>query len=218
MKVILPYVEEHAKFKKAVWSLEKYSPELEVIKIKDEKREGADKIFSDCFKKYDEDLIIWHSDMYATKGWLDKLKEYYDLFDIIGCKLVYPNDLIQFYGGYLKAGGIACHPHQFLMDIGLDKPMECLFVTFGGCLIKKKVFKKLGEMDSQFYPTYYGDVDYCLRARKEGFKIGVVPVKLIHEESFDNRKNPELQNLVQRNHARFVNKWMSNLEDGEKEV
>jgi len=212
MKVILPYVEEHEKFKKAIWSLKHYSPELEVVAIKDEKREGADKIFSDCFEKYDEDLILWHSDMYATENWLQSLKSYYDMFDIIGTKLAYPDGSIQFYGGFIRKDGVAMHPHQFFIDRDLNEPLKCTFVTFGGCLIKKEVFKKIGRMDSQFYPTYYGDVDYGLRALKEGFRVGVVPVKLIHEESYDNKQDrKKLQELMTRNYNKFMAKWMSEL-------
>lgn len=211
MKILLPYIEEHEKFKQAVQTLKLFTPkEIEIITIKDEKREGMCPVFNKYFTG-EEDLILWHADMYAKEGWYDNLMKFYNEFDIIGMKLLYPDGLIQHYGGAIRANGVCFHPHQFCLDVGLDKPNSCAFVTWGGVLIKKEVIKKIGKIDEQFYQAYYGDVDYCLRARKEGFKIGVVPVSLIHEESLDTKKNPKLNEIMQQNYSLFAAKWMQEL-------
>ncbi len=215
VKLLLPFVEAHEQFKRAVDSLRKYTPsEVEIVLIQDKERRGMTTVFNEYFTGED-DLILWHADMYATEGWYEKLMSYLAFkptFDIMGMKLVYPNGTIQHYGGFLrklKNYGIGFHPHQFCLDIGLDKPLECPFVTWGGVYIKKEVIKKIGKIDEKYFQTYYGDVDYCFKAHQKGFKIGVVPVTIIHEESLDNKKNKEeLNKILFHNEEYFKAKWM----------
>ncbi len=211
VKLLLPYVEEHEQFKKAVWFLRKYTPdEVEIILIHDKERKGMSKVFNDYFTGED-DLILWHADMYATEGWFQKLMGYKD-FDITGMKLVYPNGLIQHYGGFLRkipGYGVGHHAHQHALDLFIDEPISCPFVTWGGVYLKKEVIKAVGKIDENYFQSYYGDVDYCFKARQKGFKVGVVPVKIIHEESLDtNRNKEELDQIIKTNWAYFQAKWM----------
>ena len=213
VKLLLPYVEEHEQFKKAVESLRKYTPkEVEIILIHDKEKKGMSVVFNDYFTGED-DLILWHADMYATENWYEELRGYLGLFDITGMKLVYPDGRIQHYGGFLRKlprYGIGFHPHQFCLDLHLDTPMECAFVTWGGVYIKKEVIKAVGKIDEKYFQSYYGDVDYCFKAHQKGFKVGVVPVIIIHEESLDTKKNQaELDKILFENEAYFTGKWMS---------
>jgi hypothetical protein len=54
-------------------------------------------------------------------------------------------------------------------------------------------------------------VDYCLSARKLGWKIYQTPVKLLHFEGKDNKRltssNPSLQEKWKINHSIFMEKW-----------
>lgn len=44
----------------------------------------------------------------------------------------------------------------------------------GVCIIKQKVLKKIGGFDANYF-LYYEDADFCLRAKKNGFKLGFCP-------------------------------------------
>ena len=60
-----------------------------------------------------------------------------------------------------------------------------------GCamLIQKKVFKKIGYFDEHF-THFFEDFDFCLRARKAGFKVVYFPsAKFFHGESVTADKN-----------------------------
>jgi GT2 family glycosyltransferase len=46
-------------------------------------------------------------------------------------------------------------------------------------MIRTDVFKKIGLFDEEFF-LYYEDVDFCLRAKKAGFGVEVVPSSIIH--------------------------------------
>ena len=39
------------------------------------------------------------------------------------------------------------------------------------CLFKTKIFKDIGKLDERFF-AYYEDVDFSLRLKKNGYKIG----------------------------------------------
>ena len=57
------------------------------------------------------------------------------------------------------------------------------YVSGAAMLIKKEVFNKIGFFDNHFF-LYYEDVDFCLRARRQGFRIIVEPrLKIYHSLS-----------------------------------
>ncbi|MHA1150980.1 MAG: hypothetical protein ACTSR8_22390 [Promethearchaeota archaeon] len=197
MKIIMSYLQEDEKLKTCLHSLKKYSPNVEIVKLHSDpkKTKSSEHAFDTYFEEHgmDDDYMIWHPDMIATEGWYEKLMEYYDLFDVIGCKLVYPNGLIQHYGGALYPGqtiagpgAVGGHPHQHSMNIGLNEPLSCPYVTGPSMVVKKKVWEKLKGWDHSYW--CYIDADFCIRALKEGFTVGVVPVTLIHSEGEDQLK------------------------------
>ena len=42
-------------------------------------------------------------------------------------------------------------------------------------MIPNRIFQKVGLFDEGFYPLYFDDFDFCLRATKAGFKIVYLP-------------------------------------------
>lgn len=60
---------------------------------------------------------------------------------------------------------------------------EVDYVTGAAMFIKREVFTKVGFLDEHFF-LYYEDVDFCLRARRQGFRIIVEPrLKIYHSLS-----------------------------------
>jgi len=52
-------------------------------------------------------------------------------------------------------------------------------ITAACLLIKTEVFKKLGGFDESFF-AYLEDVDFFLRFKKAGYKMGIAPVEVLH--------------------------------------
>jgi len=216
MRALLVYVEQDKKLQDAITSLKKYSPQVEIDLVHADKTKTnvAEEEYQKYFnsEKFIDDVIIWHPDMVATEGWYEKLMEDYDKFDLIGCKLIYPDRLVAHYGGAIRMDGMGCHPHQYLVNIGLNEPHSCAFVTGPGMVIKKYVWEKIKSFDFQF--SYFIDVDFCFRAREEGFTVGVVPATIIHAEGMDllkKRTKEETQQLQANGQQRFLGKWMHEL-------
>ena len=213
MKIIMSYLYDDEKLKNCLASLKKYSPELEIILLKSDKATST--CAEDAIRQWidkngmDDDLMQWHPDMLATDGWYSDLMQYYEMFDVIGCKLLYPNGWVQHYGGSFRFDGIGLHPNQLTLNIGLDKPQSCAYVTGPSMIIKKHVYEKLKGWDMNFWS--YIDADFCVRALKEGFTVGVVPVTLIHSEGEDIHKKmgvAEHNKFLEKGVRQFTTKHM----------
>lgn len=213
MKILLVYLNEDEKLKKCLDSLNEFSPTLKIVKIKADptKTKVSEEVYQEYFNsdEFDDDVMIWHPDMQATRNWYENLALYYHWFDVLGVKIVYPNGLVNHYGGAIRLDGVGFHPHQFSLNIGLNNPLETAFVTGPGMVVKKYVWDKIKSYDFQF--GQYIDVDFCFQAREKGFKIGVIPVTIIHSEGEDGfkKRDPEVQmKMLKENHDKFVAKWM----------
>ena len=82
------------------------------------------------------------------------------------------------------------------------------------CLFKTKIFKEIGKLDERFF-TYYEDVDFSLRLKKHGYKIGFTSkTHIYHYESFSSISNnskegklsPYIHYLNIRNHILILKK------------
>ena len=82
------------------------------------------------------------------------------------------------------------------------------------CLFKTKIFKKIGKLDESFF-AYYEDVDFSLRLKKDGYKIGFTSkTHIYHYESFSSISNnskggklsPYIHYLNIRNHILILKK------------
>jgi len=82
------------------------------------------------------------------------------------------NDIIWFAGGYANVDkGKFYHYRIGKPDIKKEEISEVDFISGCCMLIKKDVFKKIGLLDEVYSPVYCEDIDFCLRAKKAGFKI-----------------------------------------------
>lgn len=141
-------------------------------------------------EKYNPDyfLLLNNDTEIIQRDWLKKLVKSAKKFnaDIVGCKLLYPNRTIQHAG--INVTFLSEHIGRYESE---NKYSEIRFVgavTFACVLIKKKVFEKIGLLDEIFF-SGHEDIDFCFRARKNGFKILYNgKVKLIHYESVSYKK------------------------------
>ncbi len=53
----------------------------------------------------------------------------------------------------------------------LKNPIECEMVCGNGTLIPVDCFRKVGLYDEKNFPQYHADSEFCLRARKNGYKV-----------------------------------------------
>jgi N-acetylglucosaminyl-diphospho-decaprenol L-rhamnosyltransferase len=61
------------------------------------------------------------------------------------------------------------------LDVDLSKSGEAEQPPGAFLMFRREVWQRLGGFDTQFYPIWFEDVDFCRRAREQGYKIQYVP-------------------------------------------
>lgn len=86
---------------------------------------------------------------------------------LIGFKDGYEMTLVNKYNDIISA------PWSFSKNkrkiLGFGEYVRRSFVNRGPLVVNKKVISKIGLFDSSFYPMFWDDNDYCLRAKVSGF-------------------------------------------------
>lgn len=134
--------------------------------------EGVNKGIRRGLKEKVDLFILMNPDISLSNN-LNNLTRYLDFldgskyFDIWGYTMKQKGKT--YYGGEIDpwkmSGGMITHPPMNRF-IGVD------FISGSLMCIKKKVIEKVGFFDESYF-MYYEDVDYCVRAKKAEFKVGV---------------------------------------------
>lgn len=82
---------------------------------------------------------------------------------------------------------------------------EVDFISGTAMLVRAEVFERIGFLEKSYF-MYYEDVEFCLKAKKAGFKVMFVPAsKIMHHESSTIGKNsPSQAYYMVRNHLLFA--------------
>ena len=79
------------------------------------------------------------------------------------------------------------------------------FISGSLMFIKKSVIDKIGFFDEKYF-MYYEDVDYCHRAKKAGFRVGI-DSKLSYEHFEISQNNPTKELYLFKNRLKFLIKF-----------
>lgn len=97
------------------------------------------------------------------------------------------------------------------IDLGqYDNEEEIMGVCFACCLINKKIFEKVGNLDATYF-AYFEDVDWCIRARKQGYKFYTSPKSVayhLHSATSNKQTYTWKYYLIFRNYLRTLTKSM----------
>lgn len=88
-------------------------------------------------------------------------------------------DRIWWLGGKLRPLLLEIRPYRTLPHG--QKPVDADFVTGCGVLISRECLERVGLLDERFF-MYYEDSDYCLRVRRAGLRILVVPAAAMYHK------------------------------------
>ncbi len=148
-----------------------------------------------ALEKYNPEyvLLLNNDTQIIQNNWLELLVESSEKYNagIVGCKLIYPNRKIQHAG--INISFLSEHIGRFEDEKKYSFIKYMNAVTFACVLIKKEVIEKVGLLDEIFFAGHE-DLDYCFKARKNGFKILYNgKVTLIHKESITTKKFEDLR-------------------------
>jgi O-antigen biosynthesis protein len=138
-------------------------------------------------------LLFLNDDTIAIEaGWLGAMVElaHKPGTGAVGARLLYPDGTIQHAGVVIGIHGTCDHafrglpadqPHYH----GLAAATREVSAVTGACLMTPRpCFDRCGGFDEEAFPVAFQDIDYCLRVRREGYRVVYTPrATLYHHES-----------------------------------
>lgn len=155
-------------------------------------------------------IVLLNDDTLVQDGWLDPLVDTVQQGPrrgMVAGTLLHPDGTLQESGsviwsdGSTNAVGDGLGPRYMAFERRID------YASAGLLLVRREVWSELEGMDESFYPAYFEDVDFCLRAAKAGWECWYQPASM----AFHNRSsstNPTLRGfLFDRGHECFLERW-----------
>lgn len=165
-----------------------------------------------------EILCLLNNDMQITQpDWLEEMVGWalQDEVAAVGARLWYGEGTLQHAGIVLGIQGVAGHVHKFL-EKGqpgyLNRALlhQSMSAVTGACMVvRRSVFDAIGGFDERL-GVAYNDVDFCLRARRAGWRTVWTPhAEMIHHESISRgfEDTPEKQARLERESALMRERW-----------
>lgn len=195
-------------------------PEVDVFRVEPNQgfAGGNNRGIEYASKKYTPDyFVLLNNDMEAKQPtWLNKMVELAEAsknIGIVGCKLLFPSGKIQHAGGFI-------HPLKIVGHIGLNeedaekysKVYDVDYVTGACFLIKKSVIEKMGLLNESYNPYYFEETEYCLRAKKNGFRVVYAgnAVLIHHTSATTGTDNNDKKYFIwEKNRLRFISRNFS---------
>jgi len=165
-------------------SVEMIKKEFPYVKlIQNKENLGVAKATNQGIKKIESDYyFLLNNDTEVTRKWLNEfiaISESDSKIGIVGCKLVSPDGRVQHVGQISFRVDIRGRRISNYLQKKTNELREVDSVTGAAFLIKREVIDKIGLFDEGFSPFYYEETDFCVRARRGGFKIMYDPRAII---------------------------------------
>lgn len=95
-------------------------------------------------------------------------------------KIVLVGPKIYYYDEPNRIWAIGDFRDQDMIDTGgLNKPREVKVVNSCAFFLRGDIIKVLGFMDTDYFPAYCEEIDYCIRAKRKGYKLYSAPNSIV---------------------------------------
>lgn len=128
---------------------------------------GVNKGIQKLLKQKTDIIIVANPDIHLFNITRTKLFEAANRFAIFGFPFRENTNI--FYAGVIDPWNMS---GGFTQKQERKKYIKTDFVSGSFMCIQRSVINKIGNFDTRYF-MYYEDVEYCLRARKNGFSIGI---------------------------------------------
>lgn len=193
-------------------SAEMVSEEFPEVKVIRTEKMGLGEANNLGIKKATGELIVFdlNSDDVVDENWLSHLVKSFENSPDIG--VACGKRFLKGQDGILDSAGARVHLITGTVPaIGrgkLDSPKFDVLKDVDYVpvpMVKREVFEKIGLCDTEYY-LYYEETDFCLRAKKAGYRILYVPSAVLwHKRSATiGNSNPRKHYYERRNRIRFI--------------
>ena len=171
---------------------------------------GNNKGIAHALKKYNPQyiLLLNNDTEIVQNDWLSEMVAVAESevnVGVVGCKLIYPDGKTQYIGTKITVKGLTwINPSS---EGSLPKVFD-VDAVLGACfLIKRDVIDKIGFLDVGFSPFVHEESDFCMRAKKAGYRTRMVlSVRVVHfwKMSVGKVNSAYVEYVVRRNAIRFM--------------
>lgn len=191
-----------------------FSGFTEIMVIRNEENKGFPVAVNQGIRAAKGDVIVLlNNDCIVTPGWADRLINHLEDYAIIGPMTNY------------CAGKQQVSLPTYQSIEGLNKEAsanaeanagesEEVNWVIGFCMaFRKELYNELGEFDESLWPCSGEEIDFCLRARQAGHKVGIAHDVYVHHEGSktfnEMEKSGQLnyQETCKRNDEHLAAKW-----------
>ncbi len=165
------------------------------------------------FKSVDENteyICVINNDVIVTPYWLDRLITHSNRFDVVGACTNYvigkQREILDIYNNNDELNTIS---EKFYQD-NAGKYEDVNWIVGYCMLIKKSVIDDIGLFDEIYGLGHYEDIDFCMRAKKAGYKIGIAEDVYIHHFgtiTWSKRKELKFHETINKSKEIFIKKW-----------
>lgn len=181
--------------------------------IKNKKNFGfakaANKGLKLALKQGAQDVLLLNPDTLPNRGFLEPLLA--NPAEIVGpiLKFQRKGNWIYDFGGKINFWtGRTTHREKDNGEFKISNLKPIDYVSGACMLIRRKVFEKIGFLNEKYF-LFFEDPDFCLRAKKEGFKVALEPKSIILHKLSEGKKKPSYYfYYLLRSNLIFVNTFI----------
>jgi len=158
-------------------------------------------------------ICLLNNDVFVTPGWADRLLTALDTHDIVGPVTNYcageQRVRLELYNDLEELDSEAVKWSQMH-----DGRIDDINWVIGFCMMfKKSLYDELGEFDESLWPSSGEEIDFCLRAKDAGKKVGIaIDVYVHHEGSVTfkdmNAEHP-YKDIIEKSEKHIKDRWGS---------
>lgn len=231
ISIIIPAYNQHELTEQCIASVCRHTTDMEIIlvdngstprytetgadvTIRNEKNLGFPVAVNQGIRARNNDIVVLlNNDVIVTPGWTTHLKKHLEKYSIVAPMTNYCAGLQQItlpvYENEDELYAAAC-------SHSIKHTGESLGVNWiiGFCMaFKKSLWKKIGPFDESLWPCSGEEIDFCLRARQAGHKVGIARDAYVHHfgsQTFHDMQSAgqiQYNQIVERNNRHLAEKW-----------
>lgn len=157
-------------------------------------------------------IVLLNNDVFVTPGWSERLLKGLEKYDIIGPCTNYSSGLqrVNLEGIYndIDELNIEAVKWSEMHDGKIDEVNWLIGFCFA---FKKSLYDELGEFDESLWPSSGEEIDFCLRAKQAGKKIGIARDVYVHHEGsvtfMEMNSEYPYKHIIEKSEKHLKDRW-----------
>lgn len=163
-----------------------------------------------------EIIVLLNNDVIVTPLALNRLDDWVETFDIVGPLTNYCAGLQRVELPVYQNRDELDYEANDLFESNEGEGTETNWII-GFCMaFEKSLYDELGEFDESLWPCSGEEIDFCLRAKKAGYKVGIALDIYVHHEGSLTFKDlqsagvADYEKICERNNRHLAERWGNN--------